>query len=380
MTHRLALSPLGRTLLCGAAAATCALAAPAPRAQPAQAHAKAAPHAAAKSVVRAVRATPSAVVLGDVVDVAVTVTHPPGTRVLLPDPLPETDVLRAVGPGTHAPAQLEAGQRGTEEEAVVLHVTYRVLDIGPQTTPDLPLRVDGAILVAKGVQVTGEAPADAPAAANAGDPAAPADVADTLAQAAPWISTAVPDARPFVPAALLVFTGLAVLLLRLAERRRVLPALVPWPPEALPPPPPPHHTALSRLDALLTAPPRTADAVEPFVTALMNDVLRAYLDARFDTGATAATTRELLEALRNAPPTGLDVAQLAAVLRTADMVKYAAAALAPQTAVELAGLVRGLIEATAQAAPETPAPNTHDAHATHALGETAPGIRNGSAA
>ena len=89
----------------------------------------------------------------------------------------------------------------------------------------------------------------------------------------------------------------------------------------------------------------------------MDEVLRDYVASRFTLPAGSRTTRELVAELLLLRPPGLDIVLVERVLLDADRVKFARASLPPTAADEMAGRVRELILATAQAAPssaETP--------------------------
>lgn len=91
-----------------------------------------------------------------------------------------------------------------------------------------------------------------------------------------------------------------------------------------PPPPPPHIVAIEALEALRHQKLWQNNKHKQYYSAL-SDILRTYLAGRFEVGAMEMTTDEIIEALRRE-----DIAQkakmdLIAILRDADLVKFAKA-------------------------------------------------------
>ncbi|MCP4502473.1 MAG: hypothetical protein GY822_21180 [Deltaproteobacteria bacterium] len=107
-----------------------------------------------------------------------------------------------------------------------------------------------------------------------------------------------------------------------------------------------HDRALARLDTLLAEGLLKRGEVEPFVTRLMDEVLRDYLAARFSLAAEHRTTRELAEELLDVGHVRLDIPVVRDLLEDADMVKFAKATLQVEVASKMAGKVRALIEDT----------------------------------
>ena len=92
---------------------------------------------------------------------------------------------------------------------------------------------------------------------------------------------------------------MAIGVVRFINRRRRFwfPPLEEEMPEPAGPSRPAHEVALERLTALLAEGLLQKGAVPLFVQRLMDDVLRSYLEDRFDASAGTRTTRELCEAL-----------------------------------------------------------------------------------
>ena len=91
-----------------------------------------------------------------------------------------------------------------------------------------------------------------------------------------------------------------------------------------PPPPPPHIVAIEALERLHNEKLWQNNKQKEYYSGL-SDILRTYLAGQFEVGAMEMTTDEIVEALK-----GHDMAQkakmdLVAVLRDADLVKFAKA-------------------------------------------------------
>ena len=86
--------------------------------------------------------------------------------------------------------------------------------------------------------------------------------------------------------------------------------------------------------------------VKTFVTVLMNDILRSYLEGRYDFPAEKHTTRELVADLLKISDAGLNVQLVKDILETTDLVKFSKAEIPPQNAHSFANQVKALILAT----------------------------------
>jgi hypothetical protein len=99
------------------------------------------------------------------------------------------------------------------------------------------------------------------------------------------------------------------------------------------------EAAFERLERL-----RLVDAGEPGRhAALMTDVARRYLAARFAEGSLANTSRELLDALRGVPTVPHD--RLGRLFAAVDPIKFAAAPVSPADARQLGAEARGIVRA-----------------------------------
>jgi hypothetical protein len=146
----------------------------------------------------------------------------------------------------------------------------------------------------------------------------------------------------------LLLAGLTVLaILGILFRRRVyrLPAV------------PPHQWALTELGRLQDAPLTTAAAGELFHRRLA-DILRSYLQMRFQLPAPLRTTAEFLESLRRS--TEVPTAQqelLRAILERSDLVKFARLGLDPAESRALLASACRFVEETAKVAQPQPQPS-----------------------
>jgi hypothetical protein len=87
----------------------------------------------------------------------------------------------------------------------------------------------------------------------------------------------------------------------------------------------------------------------------LSGIVRTYIEGRFAIAAPDRTTQEFLrEASRNATLAGENERELGAFLRTADMVKFAAARPADETCAQAMRSMRAFVERTAPR-PEAPA-------------------------
>ena len=295
----------------------------------------------------AVRTEPARVTFGGQFDVVLEVTRPRGVVVTLPGDWPDDDAVPQSGTPTRSLVELDRGERVRE----ILRIPFLALDLPTVKSPAFQLQIrdhDALDVPALPIAVDPE-PLPSPMGPDGG----PMD-ALVLEPAAAVITWPVADARPWIVVALLMGGVVAFLLLRVALRRIPVPSR---PPEPLAPPRPAHEIALERLDVLLATGLLARNEVPTFVERLMDEVLRDYVASRFTLPAGSRTTRELVAELLLLRPPGLDIVLVERVLLDADRVKFARASLPPTAADEMAGRVRELILATAQAAPssaETP--------------------------
>jgi hypothetical protein len=228
-----------------------------------------------------------------------------------------------------------------------LRVPFLALDYEDVQTPELTLAVaDGVPLTVEPIDVLVEHDAPPPPAAN---DAPPPDLKDQLAPAQSHAVFFVLDARPLVAAGTTAFGALAFLLyLVLHRRRRVFVPVARVLPTPAAPDRPAHVIANERLDALLAQGLLARGEIAPFVARLMDDVLRDYLERRYDVAAGRRTTNELANDLLTTGAPGLDIPLVRKLLNDADMVKFARAELAADVAHSMAQTTRALIDKTAR--------------------------------
>jgi hypothetical protein len=287
------------------------------------------------------RVEPEPVRFGERVELVITIEREADVRLSLPGEIPEGPALRRIG----APVRSVTPQPGATLVRETLRVPYLALDYEELKTPELTLAVAGGEpLTVAPVDVTVQHDAAGPRHSDDGPPP---DLVDQLAPAQSHALFHVLDARPLVAGGTAAFGGLAYLaFLVLARRRRVLVPTARATAEPPAPDRPAHEIALARLDALLAEELLTRGEVAPFVQRLMDDVLRDYLERRFDVAAGTRTTSELAAGLLTTGAPGLDVPLVRKLLDDADMVKFARAELAADVAHGMAQTTRALIEST----------------------------------
>lgn len=298
------------------------------------------------------RVEPDPVEFGATFELVIEVEHDPSLVLSLPESLPEKAETPRAGPvrreqmpagSTDAPARVRTRWR----------VPYLALDLEELETPALVLktpegeRLEVPALPLRVRQRASSAPPDATAPGSVA-PASPSrpEGAD-LEGGGAWRPAPGPrtfrvfDARPLYALGLLAGAALAAWVIMRVRRH-----LAQRPPPPAPPPPPPRpadELALERLDALLAEGLLARGEVALFVARLMDEVLRDYLEARFEVAAVTQTTRELVEQLLSTRAPGLDVARVRALLEQVDLVKFARAGLAAEAAHAMAGAVRQMV-------------------------------------
>jgi hypothetical protein len=264
-------------------------------------------------------------------------------RFSVPTELPENSAVRPLAVPQRTLELLEPKDDGPRRVRETLRVPFLALDWQDVKTPALTLTTPaGEALVIDPLPVNVLLPDPAGSA-----PPGEAPLEQRLIDAEPLLVFGVFDARPLVAGGALALFAFALLALRALERRRRFlappPATAPLEPER-----PAHEVALARLEALLAERLLEQDEVGRFVTRLMDEVLRDYLERRYRVQAGRRTTSELAHDLLAVSAPGLDMARLRALLDDADLVKFARAALAAEVAHKMAGRVRELVEATKQ--------------------------------
>lgn len=248
----------------------------------------------------ATAATADTVTVGDRFQVAVRVSAPRGSRVEFPahpDSAPDAQALGAVrvrrdpARGEHTAVYTLVAWRTGQPELPPLRVVVTLPDARVET-----LQVEAALPFVRSVL-----PAD-----TAGvEPRGPKDVLDPRRSLWPWLAAA---------AAVLL---LALLLHRLRRRR-------PAPPEAPPAPADPRALALAALERARSLGLVEAREWKEF-HALTSGALRGLVAALSPRWGTELTTRELLRRMGEAGAPAEEVVRLGALLREADLVKFARA-------------------------------------------------------
>lgn len=293
---------------------------------------------------------PQPVPFAEPFDVVIRVTRPASEPLRLPAALPERDAVRSAGPPRRRVTPLPAERAGEAPRLVEeIRVPFLALGLDDLKTPELLLTAqDGSTLTVPALPVDVEGP-------DAG-PAGQGMVESTeLSAGRRHRLYDVADSRPWVFFGSFASSALALWALRVLDRRRRFGA----PPAPVSAPavvdrPPAHVVALARLEALLAEGHLARGEVAVFVPRLMDEVLRGYLEDRYQTPAGRRTTRELCEGLLGLSAPGLDVARVRGILEAADLVKFARADMAVEAAHRLAGEVRALIDATAERSEPAP--------------------------
>lgn len=293
---------------------------------------------------------PVVVKFGEPFTLVLTIARDRGVRLELPGAIPDVegaprtgDPTRAVVDDAPPPVVPDAGPvSSTPRVKETIRIPFLALDTQDLKTPAFSLTGPGGALVdVPSLSVRVEVEPEAPP--PDGGPVDPTRV--ELEPHAGALAYAVPDSRPWVALAAFASSGALFALVRWAQRRRRLRA----PPVPLVPPPPPrpaHEIALERLDALLASGLLQKGETATFVERLMDEVLRDYITARFALEAGTRTTRELVKDLLGVAVAGLDVALVESLLADADLIKFARASIAAETAHQMATRVRTLVETT----------------------------------
>lgn len=283
-----------------------------------------------------VRLEPDPVMFAEPFDVVIRVRRPRGRALGLPASFPEKKAVRRLGEPTRQVAPLQ-DRPGFVEETI--KVAFVALDLKDAETPTFVVTApDGTAIDIPSLPVR---------VANA-DGGVLDEVADDFARERTHHLYEVSDPRPWVALSGLASALAMIGLVRTLNRRRRfwLPRVIEKKAAAPVAKRPAHELALQHLEALLAEGLLQKGEVPTFVQRLMDEVLRSYLEDRFDAPAGTRTTRELCEDLLSLSAPGLDVARVRSILESADLVKFAKADLATEVAHQMAGDVRALIEAT----------------------------------
>ena len=328
---------------------------------------------------------PDPVVFGETFHLVIEVKHPPELQVDLPSKVPERPAVPQVGQirsetgtankTTNGTAGPEPGPADVNDPSIPVLTRFRIpflaLGLEDVKTPSLVLRTSEGELIEipeLPVPVRSEDEPENPATAGGQSTGPATTVAQgdslRLEQAPGPIVFSVFDDRPLW----FLLAGLFIAVVYWLYRRFAVRKVAVEPKTPPPPKRPPHEVALERLDALLAEGLLARGEVNPFITRLMDEVLREFLEERFAVAAGRRTTRELMESLLDTSAQGLDVPGTRAVLEQADLVKFARATLAADAAHEMAERVRALIVATTTAlSPDVP--DTDAGGGAAALGE-----------
>ncbi len=284
-------------------------------------------------------------------DLVIELTRRQGQRLRLPGVIPGTDELKNIGPARRS---VTPPPKPGDPMVETLRVPFIALGLEDLKTPALVLTdPEGRVLEIPAVDVPVQAPdeeAQKKAAAEGQEPTPPA-----FAKGRTHHLYTVDDPRPRMVLFSALISGIVALLSYLALRRRSYDVWFASGAAAAPvveERPPAHELALARLEALLAEGLLQRGEVSVFVPRLMDEVLRSYLEDRFEVRAEAETTRELCENLLSVSAPGLDVTLIEGILSTADLIKFARAEASVAAAHQMAGQVRALIEATKQEAQE----------------------------
>jgi hypothetical protein len=308
------------------------------RAQEAPAEAKAAD--VERVVSLQARIEPHPVTFAEPFLLVVEIVRSRGLAIEMPGSLKEIPALRRAGPVKRTVDDVPTNAPGSEAPLVIerIAIPFLALDTEEIATPAFTLtdaRGEAHEIPALPVTLVDVAEGDAGVDETA------------FAAARTHHVYTVTDWRPLASLGVIGTGGLFVALTSFLLRRRklFLPARS-IAPEPVIKRPPADELALARLDALLREDLLARGEIARFVERLMDEVLRAYLEDRFAVPVSKETTREVAAELLRLTVPGLDVTLLREILETADLVKFARADVAAESAHEMATKVRTLIIAT----------------------------------
>ncbi len=278
--------------------------------------------------------------VGDPVTVVVTVRHAADAEVRWPDPVDAAPFELLDAPV----AQSAAGADGSVESSLELRVA--AFELGELSFPSLELEVvdaggDATVLAT-------EAAAVAIASVGRDESGDIRDIKGPLA-----IPFAVVTLLPWL-AALLAAAAIAAWLYRHYRRRTRPDTLVPALPAR-----PAHEVAREALDALEAAGLLERGEIKTWHIRL-SDIVRVYIEGRFDVDAMEMTTGEVIDGLHRTDADRGAVADVRRVLDRCDLVKFAKLRPAVPECRELFPLARRVVEVTVPvepvAAPPAPVP------------------------
>jgi hypothetical protein len=301
-----------------------------------------APDAVDRVVSVQARIEPHPVTFAEPFALVVEIVRSRGLAITLPGSLPEKPALRRAGAVRRTVDDIQPPAGGAAPVSALvterISIPFLALDTEKLETPAFTLtdaRGETHEIPSLPVTLEDDAPSDAGVDETA------------FAAARTHHVYTVTDWRPLASLAVVgtggAFFALTSFLLR--RRRLFLPAR---PVEKAPVEkrPPADELALARLDALLGERLLARGEIPRFVERLMNEVLRAYLEERFAVPVSRETTREVAAELLRLSVPGLDLTLLRDILEAADLVKFARADVAAESAHEMAAKVRALVIAT----------------------------------
>lgn len=268
--------------------------------------------------------------VGDPVTVVVTVRHAADAEVRWPDPV-DTEPFELLD----EPVTRSAAVNGSVESSLELRVA--AFELGELSIPSLDLEVVDA--GGEAVALATEAAAVTIASVGRDEGGDIRDIKGPLA-----IPFAVVTLLPWL-AALLAVAAAAAWLYRRYRRGSAPETLVP----ALPPRPA-HEVAREALDALEAAGLLERGEIKTYHIRL-SDILRVYVEGRFDVDAMEMTTGEVLDGLLRTDADRGAVADVRRVLDRCDLVKFAKLRPAVPECRELFPLARRVVEVTTPVEP-----------------------------
>ena len=280
-----------------------------------------------------VAVTPTSITLGDPVTVAVTIEHPPDTRLIWPDPV-------ELGPFEILVMTVTEPVVDNDHLVSTAELTVTTFELGELTLPSIA------------VEVVSDDETNAPLSLST-DPAVIAVMSVGRDEGGDIRDIKGPLTIPFrlvtlVPWAvgLLIVGGAVYWLLRRFYFRPPTAVATSAPP---PPPRPAAELAYESLLALELSGLLTRGEVKTYHIRL-SDIMRVYVEGRFNVQAMEMTTGEVLAGLRTTGTGSEVVGRFRQLLDRCDLVKFAKHRPARTDCHDLVGLGRGLVDVTTSAA------------------------------
>lgn len=267
---------------------------------------------------------PDKVALGQPFDLVVEVHRAPGQRLLIPEAL-STKTVELLQPPVRSMAEKEG------KIVELIRFRFAAFALKDVRTPEIKLQTGD-----------GETYEVLPLPVQVQRGLAKEQVEQGLADPVQPIALTRFDKRPVAIAISLAVFLLTLLFFAWLNHRRG-PAPAPLKKVSLEPPP--HLVALKRLKELERSALVQRAELDRFVSEV-TAILRWYLGKRYQIDALDMTTSELHQALLGVLDPGLDAHQVGAILRDADMVKFARASTTAQACAQIIEAIRSLIHAT----------------------------------